>query len=183
MLNKSPCYCHLTFFEKICYRIHCLDQPILLCFLSEPSKILWNTLKIVKLFLSFKETTHAYLQKASRAHNKDLKPLFYLLINCILARSASQILSLIEEKTLRLWIFFWSSWFMKIICKLLAWHSTTASRFICARRGRFFIKKLVTIELIFFHLHHISYSFIRFCYFDQIFINIISHIVLETSFI
>ena len=38
------------------------------------------------------------LLKASKAHNKYLIPLLYLLINCILAKSTSQILPLIWHK-------------------------------------------------------------------------------------
>ena len=49
------------------------------------------------LFLSFKETTHAYLLKLSMTHNKNLIPLLNLLINCISAKSTPQILSLNEE--------------------------------------------------------------------------------------
>ena len=38
-------------------------------------------------FLSFKEITHAYLLSISVTHNKNVIPLFNLLINCISAKS------------------------------------------------------------------------------------------------
>ena len=50
-------------------------------------------------FLSFKGTTQAYLLKISITHNKNLNPLLDLLINCISAKSAPQILSLNVECT------------------------------------------------------------------------------------
>ena len=50
-------------------------------------------------FLSFKETTQAYLLKISITHNKNLTTLLNLLINCISAKSAPQILSLNAECT------------------------------------------------------------------------------------
>ena len=45
-------------------------------------------------FLSFKGTTQAYLLKISITHYKNLNPLINLLINCISAKSALQVLSL-----------------------------------------------------------------------------------------
>ena len=50
-------------------------------------------------FLSFKGTTQAYLLKISITHNKNVNPLLNLLINCISAKSAPQILSLNVEYT------------------------------------------------------------------------------------
>ena len=50
-------------------------------------------------FLSFKETTQAYLLKISITHNKNQTPLLNLLINGISAKSAAQILSLNIEYT------------------------------------------------------------------------------------
>ena len=50
-------------------------------------------------FLSFKGTTQAYLRKISITHNKNLNPLLNLLINCILAKTELQVLSLNLEKT------------------------------------------------------------------------------------
>ena len=45
-------------------------------------------------FLSIKRITDTYLQKISKTHNKKQIPLLNLLINCILVRSAPQILSI-----------------------------------------------------------------------------------------
>ena len=64
----------------------------------ELSKILQNALTVVVIpFLSFKEKTQAYFLKISITYNKDLIPLLYLLINCILAKSTPQAPSLNEE--------------------------------------------------------------------------------------
>ena len=49
--------------------------------------------------LSFKGTNRAYFPKMSITHNKNLNPLLNLLINCISAKSAPQILSLNVEYT------------------------------------------------------------------------------------
>ena len=46
------------------------------------------------LFLPFKGTTQAYLLKMSITHSENLTPLLNLLINCISAKSAPEILSL-----------------------------------------------------------------------------------------
>ena len=48
---------------------------------------------MVTPFLSFKGITQAYLLKISIAHNTNLMPLLNLLINCISAKWAPQILS------------------------------------------------------------------------------------------
>ena len=61
--------------------------------------MLGNALTILITFLSFKGTTQAYLPKISITHNKNLIPLFYLLNNCISAKSAPQKLSLNVEYT------------------------------------------------------------------------------------
>ena len=50
-------------------------------------------------FLSFKEITYEYLLKMSITHNKKQNPLLSLPINCISARSVSQILSVKSECT------------------------------------------------------------------------------------
>ena len=50
-------------------------------------------------FLSFKGTIQAYLLKISITHNKNLNPLLHLLIDCISAKLAPQILSLNDEYT------------------------------------------------------------------------------------
>ena len=50
---------------------------------------------------SFKGTTHAYLLELSITHNKKQIPLLNLLINCISARSAPQLLSIEGEYTFR----------------------------------------------------------------------------------
>ena len=52
-------------------------------------------------FLSFKGTTHAYLLQMSITHNKNWNPLLDLIINCIFAKYATQILSLKDEDALR----------------------------------------------------------------------------------
>ena len=49
-------------------------------------------------FLSFNGATQAYLLKTSKTHSKNLNPLLNLLINCISAKPAPQILSLNEEQ-------------------------------------------------------------------------------------
>ena len=54
---------------------------------------------MLTLFSSFKGTIHAYLLKISITHNKIQNPLLNLLINCISAKSALQILSLNAEYT------------------------------------------------------------------------------------
>ena len=56
-------------------------------------------------FSSFKGTAQEYLLKISITHNKNLHPLLNLLINCISAKSAPQILSLNVEYTIPFWIF------------------------------------------------------------------------------
>ena len=58
--------------------------------------IFLNALTTLVSFLSFIEITHAYLLNKSIAHNKYLFPLFYLLSDCISAKSTPQILSLNE---------------------------------------------------------------------------------------
>ena len=50
-------------------------------------------------FLSFKGITHTYFVKISKTHNNKRIPLLNLLINCISARSAPQILSIKGEYT------------------------------------------------------------------------------------
>ena len=45
-------------------------------------------------FLSFKGINHAYLLYMSITHNKNLNPLLNLLIICLIARPAPQILSI-----------------------------------------------------------------------------------------
>ena len=61
--------------------------------------MLRNALIILIPFLSYKGTTQAYVLKISIAHNKNLIPLLYLLINCISAKPTPQILSLNAEYT------------------------------------------------------------------------------------
>ena len=56
---------------------------------------------ILETFLSFKGAAQAYSFKMSMTHNKNQNFLLYLLINCISARSAHQILSLKDEYTSR----------------------------------------------------------------------------------
>ena len=50
-------------------------------------------------FLSFKGTTQAYLLKISITQNKNPNPLLNVVINCVSAKSALQILSLNAEYT------------------------------------------------------------------------------------
>ena len=59
-------------------------------------KFFWKALVIGIPFLFFKGITHAYLL----FHNKNLNCLLDLLINCISARSAPQILSIKGDRTL-----------------------------------------------------------------------------------
>ena len=60
----------------------------------------WNALTIVIPVLSFKGTTQAYLQKISIAHTqRNLNPLLDLLIDCISAKSAPQMLLYIHTHT------------------------------------------------------------------------------------
>ena len=47
-------------------------------------------------FLLFKGITHTYLLKVSMTHNKNLMLLLNLLVNCISAKSTTQIFSLNE---------------------------------------------------------------------------------------
>ena len=62
----------------------------------------------------FKGTTQAYLLKISITYNKNLNPLLNLLINCISAKSAPQILSLDVEYTF-LFFKFSNNGFMKFL--------------------------------------------------------------------
>ena len=62
-------------------------------------KTFWKALVIVVPLLSFQRVTHAYLPKISMRYNKNLNLLSNLLINCILLRSASKILSTKVEYT------------------------------------------------------------------------------------
>ena len=62
----------------------------------------WKALIIVIPFLSFKRETQVYVLRASMTHNKNRYPLSYLLINCVSAKSASQLLFLKVKYTLLL---------------------------------------------------------------------------------
>ena len=86
--NSSPLSSHILF------GLHPFDFALLF---SEMSKFFLNALIIVIPLVSFKGATHAYLLKRSIARNKYLFPLFYLLNDCISAKSTPQILSLNEE--------------------------------------------------------------------------------------
>ena len=84
--------------DFIDWNIHWLYLPIFyLAFFLNHSKYFGNALTIVKPFLSFKGITHAYLLKIPMTHNKRQISLINLLINCISAKWAPQILSLNEE--------------------------------------------------------------------------------------
>ena len=90
----------LAMISLIYCKIHCLYLPYTLFGLQLGlSNTFWKALKIVIPFLSFKGITHAYLLKISITHNKKQIPLLNLLINCISAISAPQILSLNYEHT------------------------------------------------------------------------------------
>ena len=84
----------LTMISLIYCKIRCLYLPILYLVWFNSSKIFWAALVIAISFLSFKGMTHAYLLQMSMTHNENLKPLLNLLINCISAKSLTQILSI-----------------------------------------------------------------------------------------
>ena len=67
----------------------------------DSSKIFLESIRVIAmLFLLFKGIiTHTYLLKISIARNKKRIPLLNLLINCISARSAPQILSIKGDHT------------------------------------------------------------------------------------
>ena len=69
------------------------------------SNIFRKALEIVFPFLFHKGVTHAYLLQKSVTHNKNWNCLLYLLINCISARLAPQILSKKRECTFLLFTF------------------------------------------------------------------------------
>ena len=72
------------------------------CFTARLNLVfLRKALVIVIHFLPFKGTTPAYLLKLSITHNQNRIPLLNLLINCISAKSASQILSLKDDHPFR----------------------------------------------------------------------------------
>ena len=60
----------------------------------DSSKTFWKALIVVIPLLSFKGINHEYLLWMSIANNKNLNPLSNLLLKCISARSAPQILSI-----------------------------------------------------------------------------------------
>ena len=74
---------------------------VLFGFLADCFNFFQNALTILTPLLPFKEITHAYLQKMSITHNKNLNPLLNLLINCISERSAPHISSLNAACTFR----------------------------------------------------------------------------------
>ena len=76
-----------------------LSTHILLGVRLDSSMVFWKALVTVIPFLSFKGITHAYLLKLSITHNKDRIPRLNLLLNCLPARSAPQILSIKDECT------------------------------------------------------------------------------------
>ena len=71
-----------------------LSNHILFGLQLDSFKIFWKALVVVILSLSFKGRTHAYMLQISVTDNKNLNLLWNLLINCISARSAPQILSI-----------------------------------------------------------------------------------------
>ena len=90
----------LAMISLIYCKIHCLYLPYTLFGLQLGlSNTFWKALKIVIPFLSFKGITHAYLLKISITHNKRRIPISNLLINCISATSAQQILCIKDEYT------------------------------------------------------------------------------------
>ena len=82
-----------------------LSTHILFDLRADLSKIFWKASTILNPFKSFKETTQAYFLKILIKHKKNLIPLLNLHINCILAKSAPQILSLNPEQTILFLIF------------------------------------------------------------------------------
>ena len=60
-------------------------------------------------FLSFKGTTHAYLLKISITHDENRTHLLHLLINCIAATAAPQVLVLSIQLT---FLKFSNNWFV-----------------------------------------------------------------------
>ena len=76
-----------------------LSAHILFGFLLDSFKNFWKALVIVIPFSSFKRRTHVYLLKISMTYNEKQIPLLNVLINCISARSAPQILSIKGECT------------------------------------------------------------------------------------
>ena len=87
---KSLIYCKIKFF-----------YPPIFCFglQLDSSNIYSKALVIIIPFLLFKGITHASLLKISITHNEKQIPLLNLLTNCLLARSAPQILSIKDEYT------------------------------------------------------------------------------------
>ena len=65
------------------------------------SKTCWKALVIIILFFSFKGIIHVHLLKILITHNEKQIPLLNLLISCIPARSATQILSIKGQCTFR----------------------------------------------------------------------------------
>ena len=92
-----------------------LSTHILLGLLLDSSKIFSKALSILIPLLSVKETIRAYLLKISITHNKKRIPLLNLRINCMFARSASQILSKKGEYT-----FLFLSFLLISLCNLSA---------------------------------------------------------------
>ena len=76
-----------------------MSTHILFGFLFELSNCFWKAPAILTPFLSYKGITQAYLLKKSITYNKSLNPSLNLLINCISAQSAPQLLSLDPEQT------------------------------------------------------------------------------------
>ena len=93
-------YIYILFF---CGRdcIDVLSGHILFGLRLDSFKISWKALVIVAPFLSFKGITHVYLLKISIALNKKRTLLLNLLISCLSARSALQMLSTKDECTIR----------------------------------------------------------------------------------
>ena len=71
-----------------------LIYPYLFGFLLDCFIILLNALTILIPFLSFNGKTNAYLLNKSIAHKRYLIPLFFLLNDCVSAKSTPHILSL-----------------------------------------------------------------------------------------
>ena len=104
VLNTFLYYYLATTISLIYYKIP-LYTLILFALELDSFNIFWRALVIVLLFLSFIGITHAYLLKISITHNKKWISLLHLLINCISARSAPQILSIKGESVFIFWNF------------------------------------------------------------------------------
>ena len=92
--------CNPDFIDPLENSLHS-STHILRVLLLVSSKNFRKALVIVIPVISFKGTTHAYLLKISITYNKKRILLLNVLLNCILARSTPQILSIKDECNFR----------------------------------------------------------------------------------